>query len=350
MSEQGITGFNFSSVKHKIVFIFLFLIILNLVIWSAAFLSFYRAPSLLVLCLIAYGFGLRHAVDADHIAAIDNVTRKFMQQKKSPVAVGFFFSLGHSSVVIIMTFLVALGTIYVHNNFPAFQKIGGLICISVSASFLLLIAFINFIIFIDIYKVFRGIQKDKKYSNQELEELFDKKGFLSRFFKPLFKFINKSWHMYIIGFLFGLGFDTASEVALLGISASQAANGISIWSIMIFPLLFMAGMCVLDTLDGVLMLGIYGWAFLKPMRKLYYNMTITLVSFMVAFIIGGLEAMNIISNQLNLNSGLWSYINTINDNFGSLGYIVIGVFIVSWLISTFIYKYSKLNSFEYDLE
>ncbi|HJO94865.1 MAG TPA: HoxN/HupN/NixA family nickel/cobalt transporter [Victivallales bacterium] len=337
-------------VRQKVIIIFSFLVILNIIVWATAFLSFYKHPSLLALCLLAYGFGLRHAVDADHIAAIDNVTRKFMQQKKSPVTIGFFFSLGHSTIVIIMTFFVALGTVYIHNNFPAFQKIGGIVAISVSASFLLLIAFINFIIFIDIYKVFRGIRKDKKYSHQELEDLFDKKGLLSRFFRPLFNFVSRSWHMYIIGFLFGLGFDTASEVALLGISATQAANGVPVWTIMIFPLLFMAGMCVIDTLDGVLMLGIYGWAFLKPMRKLFYNMTITLVSFMVAFIIGGLEALSIISSQLNLNGGIWFYINKVNDNFGNLGYMIIGIFIVSWLVSTFIYKYSKINSFEYSAE
>ena len=150
--------------------------------------------------------------------------------------------------------------------------------------------------------------------------------------------------MYIVGFLFGLGFDTASEIALLGISSTQAAGGLSIWVIMIYPLIFMSGMCLIDTLDGVLMLGIYGWAFLKPMRKLFYNMTITLVSFLVAFVIGGLEALCIISNKLELSGGFWSFINKINDNFGSLEYVIIGIFILSWLISTLIYKCSKLDT------
>ena len=338
---QAYFGLN---IRNRIILIFTFLILLNIGVWFLAFYFFYDYPKLLALCLLAYGFGLRHAVDADHIAAIDNVTRKFMQEKRSPVSVGFFFSLGHSSVVVIMSFLVALGTIYMQDHLAEYQKIGGLIGASVSSVFLLLIAFINFIVFLDIYKIFRGFKKDKVYDDQQLEELFNRKGLLARIFRPMFKLVSKGWHMYIVGFLFGLGFDTASEIALLGISSTQAASGLSIWVIMIYPLIFMSGMCLVDTLDGVLMLGIYGWAFLKPMRKLFYNMTITLVSFLVAFAIGGLEALCIISNKLELSGGFWSFINNINDNLGNMGYVIIGIFILSWLISTLIYKCSKLNT------
>ncbi len=283
-------------------------------------------------------------MDADHIAAIDNVTRKFMQEKRSPISVGFFFSLGHSSVVIIMSFLVALGTIFMSEHISEFQKIGGLIGASVSSVFLLLIAFINLIVFLDIYKIFKGFKKREVCSDEQLEELYNKKGMFARIFRPLFKFVSRGWHMYIVGFLFGLGFDTASEIALLGISSTQAAAGLSIWVIMIYPLIFMAGMCLIDTLDGVLMLGVYGWAFLTPIRKLFYNMTITLVSFLVAFLIGGLEALCIISNKLELSGGVWSFVNKINDNFGNMGFFIIGIFILSWLISFFIYKYSKLDT------
>ena len=332
------------NLRSRIILLFSFLVLLNIGVWLLAFYFFCDFPKLLALCLLAYGFGLRHAVDADHIAAIDNVTRKFMQEKKSPVSVGFFFSLGHSSVVVIMSFFVALGTIYMSEHLSEYQRIGGLIGASVSSIFLLLIAFINFIVFLDIYKVFRGYKMNKGYNDEQLEDLFNKKGLFARIFRPIFKLVSKGWHMYIVGFLFGLGFDTASEIALLGISSTQAAAGLSIWVIMIYPLIFMAGMCLIDTLDGVLMLGVYGWAFLTPMRKLFYNMTITLVSFLIAFLIGGLEALCIISNKLELSGGFWSFVNKINDNFGNLGFAIIGIFILSWLISTLIYKFSKLDT------
>ncbi len=332
------------NIRNRIIILFTFLVLLNIGAWLLAFYFFYGYPKLLALSLLAYGFGLRHAVDADHIAAIDNVTRKFMQEKKSPVSVGFFFSLGHSSVVLIMSFMVALGTIYMSEHLSEFQRIGGLIGASVSSVFLLIIAFINFIVFLDIYKVFRGYKKSEVYNDKQLEELYNKKGLFARIFRPLFKFVSKGWHMYIVGFLFGLGFDTASEIALLGISSTQAAAGLSIWVIMIYPLIFMSGMCLIDTLDGVLMLGVYGWAFLTPIRKLFYNMTITLVSFLVAFLIGGLEALCIISDNLELSGGFWSFVNKINNNLGSMGYIIIGIFILSWLISAIIYKYSKLDT------
>ena len=342
---MGFQNFDISlALKQKIINMFIFLIILNIAVWVLAFYIFKGNSQLLALTLLAYGFGLRHAVDADHIAAIDNVTRKFMQENKKPVAIGFFFSLGHSSVVIIMSFFVALGTIYMQNNLPAFQKIGGLIGLSISSLFLLAIAFINLIIFLDIYKVFRGYKKNPVYDNDQLEELLNKKGLLNRIFRPLFKFINKSWHMYIVGFLFGLGFDTATEIALLGIAASQAVHGESMWIIMVYPLVFMAGMCLIDTIDGILMLGIYGWAFMKPMRKLFYNMTITMVSFLIAFVIGGFEALCVISMQFKFKGDFWNFINKVNDNFGILGYVIIGIFIISWLISTIIYKYSKINT------
>ncbi|MCP4180430.1 MAG: HoxN/HupN/NixA family nickel/cobalt transporter [bacterium] len=326
--------------KHKVILMISLLLVLNIVVWIIAYIYFYNYSKFLALCLIAYGFGLRHAVDADHIAAIDNVTRKFMQQKKKPVSIGFFFSLGHSSVVVIMSFFVALGTIYMKDNIAQFQEIGGIIGSIVSASFLLILAIINLIIFVDIYKSFLKVRKQKIYGcmDDDCSELIEQKGVITKILKPMFKFVSKSWHMYIVGFLFGLGFDTATEIALLGISATQAAAGLSIWTIMIFPLLFMAGMCLIDTLDGILMLGVYGWAFVEPMKKLFYNMTITLVSFLIAFFIGGLEVLSILADKFNLQSSFWNYINGLNDNLVHLGYYIIGIFVISWLLSSLIYK------------
>ena len=335
--------YDYNNLKFRIFSIYSLLFTFNIIVWLIAYILFRNQPKLLALCLLAYGFGLRHAVDADHIAAIDNVTRKFMQEKKTPVSTGFYFSLGHSSVVLILSVLVALGTIFMKEHLPEFQKIGGLIGTSVSSIFLLIIALINFIIFIDILKIFNNYRKNKKYNFDNAEEVFESKGLLVKIFKPIFKFINKSWHMYIVGFLFGLGFDTATEIALLGISAAQASQGMSIWIIMIFPLIFMAGMCLIDTTDGILMLGLYGWAFVKPARKLFYNMTITLISFLIAFFIGGLEGLALIANKLELKSGFWLYIANLNENLGSLGFYLIGIFIISWLISLVIYKIADSN-------
>lgn len=332
--------------KTKISIMYLFLISLNIFLWLIAYIIFRDYPKLLALCLLAYGFGLRHAVDADHIAAIDNVTRKFIQEKKSPITIGFSFSLGHSSVIIIMSFLIALGTIFVKNYMEQLQHVGILIGTLVSSFFLFVIALINFIIFLDIFKIFWDIKKNSHLDQKAIEYFKNNTGILIKFFSPLFKFISKSWHMYFVGFLFGLGFDTATEIALLGISATQAAQGISIWIIMIYPFLFMAGMCLVDTSDGILMLGIYSWAFIKPLKKLFYNMTITLISFLVALFISGIEALGIISDKFELKSGVWQYINNINNNFEIFGAYIVGIFILSWIISVGIYRLSRFNRLE----
>ena len=335
-----------STFRLRIVVVYTLLVGLNLAVWGLALALFWHYPATLSLCFLAYGFGLRHAVDADHIAAIDNVTRKLMQENKRPVAVGFFFSLGHSTVVILMCFLVALGTDFVKTHFPKFQEIGGVIGTSVSAAFLLVIAAINFVIFLEVYKAFRAARAGKGYSEDALQELLNGRGLLARILGPFFKFVSKSWHMYPIGFLFGLGFDTATEIALLGIAATEAAQQVPLWSIMVFPLLFTAGMCLVDTTDGVVMLGAYGWAFVKPMRKLFYNMTITLVSFLIALVIGSLEALSIIATKLELDGGVWSYVNVLSDSSGVLGYVIIGLLVISWLASMIFYRVAKLDQFD----
>ncbi len=327
-----------SHVRTKLFGIYGVLVAINVVAWLWALAAFHDHPVLLGTALLAYGFGLRHAVDADHIAAIDNVTRKLMQEKKRPVAVGFFFSLGHSSVVVLASLLVAVTTSAMSDRFEGFKAIGGVIGTSVSALFLLLIALMNLMILRSIYKAWRNVRAGGVYVDDDFDLLLADRGLLARIFRPLFRLISRSWHMFPMGFLFGLGFDTSTEIALLGISASQASQGLSPWSIMVFPLLFSAGMSLVDTLDGHLMLGAYGWAYMKPIRKIYYNMTITLVSVVVAVVIGSIEALGLISDKLDLKGGVWDFVGALNDNFGTLGYIIIGIFVASWAISVLLYR------------
>lgn len=333
-----------SDVRSRVIGIYVFLIAFNLIAWILALVSFAHFPKLLSLAVIAYTFGLRHSVDADHISAIDNVTRKLMQENKKPVAVGFFFSLGHSTIVVGLTVAIVVAAVFVKDFIPTLKSAGSLIGTSVSAIFLLLIAAINMVVLIDIFKTFREVKRGGIYNDQTLDETLNDRGLMGRFFKPLLKIVGNSWNMYPIGVLFGLGFDTATEVGLLAIVGTQAGNGLSILSILIFPLLFTAGMCLLDTTDGILMLGAYGWAFVKPVRKLYYNLNITLVSVLVALVVGGIEVLNIISMQFKLTGGLWDVLG--NLDFGVFGAAIIGIFVVSWLVSTIIYKVKKYDDIE----
>jgi high-affinity nickel-transport protein len=339
--------FNDSSpdLRRKVIGIYVLLIAFNITAWVLAFLGFsMRYPALLGVALLAYTFGLRHSVDADHISAIDNVTRKLMQEKKRPVAVGFFFSLGHSTIVVALTIAIAIAATVVGGAIPALKNAGGLIGTSVSAGFLYLIAIINLLVLWEIFQAFRKVQRGEEYNDQTIDEFLNQRGLMGRFFRPLLRVVDKSWKMYPVGVLFGLGFDTATEVGLLGIAASQAGKGLPIFYILIFPLLFTAGMCLLDTTDGILMLGAYGWAFLKPIRKLYYNLNITLISVLVALVVGTIEVFSIIAMEFNLSGGLWT--SLANLDFGVLGTIIITIFIVSWLASTIIYKVKKYDDIE----
>lgn len=317
----------------------------NIGAWIWAFVAFWDKPGLLGIALLIYGLGLRHAVDADHIAAIDNVTRKLMQMKQRPVSVGFFFAMGHSTVVIIAAAVVAMAASALH-HFGAFQSVAGVVGTGVSAVFLLIIAVMNIAIFVSIYRNYRRIRAGGVYIEDDVDILLNKRGFLSRIFRPLFALVTQSWHMYPLGFLFGLSFDTATEVSMFGVSAAQAAKGVPFESIMVFPVLFAAGMSLIDTTDGVLMLGAYDWAFIKPMRKLYYNMSITLVSIVVAVFIGGIEALGLVSDQLNLSGEFWRVIGKLNDNFNNLGFAIIALFIFAWVLSFTIYKAKGLDNFE----
>ncbi|MGY4640126.1 HoxN/HupN/NixA family nickel/cobalt transporter [Pseudomonas sp. P7548] len=335
-----------SQVRGKLFGIYGVLIALNVGAWLWALVAFHAHPVLLGTALLAYSFGLRHAVDADHIAAIDNATRKLMQEQKRPVAVGFFFSLGHSSVVVLASIAVAFTAATLKDHFEAFKAVGGVIGTSVSALFLLVIALMNLVILRSIYQAWRHVRQGGVYVEDDFNLLLADRGFMARIFRPLFRLISRSWHLYPLGFLFGLGFDTATEIALLGISATQAAQGLSPWSIMVFPLLFSAGMSLVDTLDGHLMLGAYGWAYMKPIRKIYYNMSITLVSVVVAVVIGSIEALGLISDQLELKGGFWAFIGSLNDSFGLLGYIIIGIFVVSWGASVLLYRLKRYDQLE----
>lgn len=339
--------FNESSpqVRNRIIGIYAFLLSFNVLAWIIAFIVFGRSPALLLLALTAYTFGLRHAFDADHISAIDNVTRKLMQEKKQPVGVGFFFSLGHSTIVVALTVFIAATAIAV-KNFDNLQAVGGLIGTTVSALFLLLIAAINIVVLVDVYRAFREVKNGGEYNDLALDESLNKRGLMGRFFRPLLKMTDTSWKMYPIGVLFGLGFDTATEVGLLGIAATTAGKGIPVASILIFPALFAAGMTLMDTTDSVLMLGAYGWAFVKPIRKLYYNLNITLISVIVALIVGGLEALSIIATELNLSGPFWDQVGSITNNFGLVGVIIVLLFLASWAISTIIYKVKRYDDIE----
>ena len=349
MSNVFLRSFNdeATDMRGKVVGIYLLLIALNVAAWAWALVAFHNYPTLLGTAFLAYGFGLRHAVDADHIAAIDNVTRKLMQEGKRPVAVGFFFSLGHSTVVVLASIAVAVTATIFKDHLERFHAIGDIIGTSISAAFLLLIALINVSILINVYKAFRRVKKGGRLADEDLDPLLSAKGgIFARMFGPLFRVIERSWHMYPLGFLFGLGFDTATEVGLLGISAAEASNGLSIWSILAFPALFTAGMTLIDTTDSILMLGAYGWAFVKPLRKLYYNMTITLVSIIVAVIVGGIETLGLIGGKFGLTGALWNAVGSLNDNFGMLGYLIICIFVVSWIVSIGIYRLKGYNQLE----
>jgi high-affinity nickel-transport protein len=337
------------ALKAKTALLYVVLVSANVLAWLWALVQFHDRPVLLGTASLAYTFGLRHAVDPDHIAAIDNVTRKLMQEGKRPISAGFFFALGHSTVVILASLLIALSVGALEANFAWFKEVGGVIGTGVSAAFLLAIALINALILISVYRAFAALRRGERVTEEALHDLLSRRGFFSRILRSLFGVITKSWHMYPLGFLFGLGFDTASEIGLLGISAAQGSAGLPIWSILVFPALFTAGMSLIDTTDGVLMVQAYGWAFIKPVRKLYYNLTMTLISIVVALLIGGLEVLGLLANKLALEGGFWDFVDQVNDSFGVLGYLIIGVFIAGWIISVLIYKIQDLDEIEESL-
>jgi high-affinity nickel-transport protein len=335
------------NLRRRVVGIYGVLAVITIAAWAWALVAFHAQPVLLSLGLLAYSFGLRHAVDADHIAAIDNVTRKLMQEGKRPVTIGFFFALGHSTVVLLLVAAIAATAAALQGRLESWRTVGDVVSTSVSALFLFLLAAMNIIILRDVWQAFRRVRDSGGAEAADADWLLTNRGLLGRTFRPLFRLIEASWQMFPVGFLFGLGFDTATQVSLLGVSAAEASKGVSIWSVMVFPVLFAAGMMLVDTTDGVVMLGAYHWAFVRPIRKLYYNLTITVVSVMVAILIGGVEALGLLVDQLGLKGPVWDFIDTLNDNFNNIGFGIIGLFVASWLVSILIYRikgYDKLEA------
>jgi len=332
--------------RAKVIGIYGILVGFNLAVWLWAIVAFHPYPLLMGTALLAYSLGLRHAVDADHIAAIDNVTRKLMQEGKRPVAVGLMFSLGHSTIVLLGSAAIAATALALHHRIDSVRNIGGVIGTLVSVLFLFGIAIVNLLVLRSVYGAFARVRRGEPYGEEDFDLLLGNRGLLARLFRPMFGMITRSWHMYPLGILFGLGFDTATEIGVLGISAAEASKGLSLWSILAFPALFAAGMSLIDTTDSILMLGAYGWAFVKPIRKLYYNMTITFVSVVVAFAVGGIEALGLVAERFHLTGRFWNYVVRLNDNFGTLGFFIIGLFAISWVVSIAVYKWRRLEHFE----
>jgi nickel/cobalt transporter (NiCoT) family protein len=311
----------------------------NLVAWAWAFALFETRPVLLGTALLAYIFGLRHAVDADHIAAIDTVVRKLIQDGRKPIAVGFYFSLGHSTVVILAALAVAATAAAVQGSFETIKAAGQTIGTTVSAFFLFAMGLINHFIMKTVWSAFCRARAGETIAGDDMDLLLAGGGVLARLCRPLFGALKHSWQMYPLGFLFGLGFDTATEVSLLGVSAAQVSQGLSIWSILVFPALFTAGMALVDTTDSVLMTGAYGWALVNPMRKLWYNLTMTGASVVVAIFIGGVEIVALLVERFGLDGAVWTGVASLNDSLGNFGILVISLFALSWLVSFGLYQW-----------
>jgi len=298
-------------------------------------------PALVGLGFVAYMFGLRHAFDADHIAAIDDTVRFLLQKGRKPLGVGFYFSLGHSTVVLVLAIAVAFAASALVNQIPQMKEVGSLIGASVSGVFLWLIGILNLLVLLDILGVWRQA-KAGTHSHAHLEALLAKRGLLNRLFGGrLSKMINHSWQLYPLGLLFGLGFDTASEVALMAMTGGAAAGSLPLPAVLCLPLLFAAGMSVMDTTDGVLMSKAYNWAFLNPLRKIFYNITTTGLSIAVALVIGTIELAQVFIRLLGLEGPLFAFVAELD--FGVLGYLIVGLFLLAWALSVAVWKFGRLE-------
>ena len=294
--------------------------------------------------VLAYTLGMRHAFDADHIAAIDNTTRKLVGEGKRPLSVGFFFSLGHSSVVFMLAVLLNFGIRALNgqlrNNGSALHGVTTVVGTSVSGTFLYLIAALNVVILVSIAKVFRQMRSGM-YSDEELDEQLAKRGLMNRILGPLNKRVDAPWKMYPIGLLFGLGFDTATEVAFLVLAGTAVINGLPFYALLSLPFLFAAGMSLFDTADGCFMNFAYDWAFARPVRKVYYNLTITGLSVFVAFFIGTVEILGLVGQEAHLTGGFWSFMANFNIN--RAGFVIAAVFVITWLVALAIWRYGRIE-------
>jgi high-affinity nickel-transport protein len=313
--------------------------LLHLAGWGLLFAVAAGRPTILALGGLAYTFGLRHAFDADHIAAIDNTTRKLLQDGRKPVGVGFFFSLGHSTVVFLIAAALGLTVKWIVDG--QLRTVGGLLGTVVSGGFLILIGLLNLVILFGIVRVYRKL-KSGEYDEHSLELDLTAGGFMSRIFGRLFRVIRQSWQMYPVGFLFGLGFDTASEVAILAISAGAAANGLPFVAVIALPLIFAAGMSLMDTADGAFMAKAYSWAFTSPIRKVFYNLTMTSLSVLVALFIGTIEIMQVAIKAFDLKGGVFEAIAAF-DLVGRAGYFVVAAFVLAWVAALLVYKARRID-------
>jgi high-affinity nickel-transport protein len=326
------------NLRGKLISLYTVLIAANVLAWCWAFIAFRDYPVLLGTSLLAYTFGLRHAFDADHIAAIDNVTRKLMQENKRPITVGFFFSLGHSSVVFGLSLIIAATAAGLQASFSELKAVGSVIGTTISASFLFAIAAANILVLARVYTAFQRVKCGGHFIEGDIDLVLAGRGLLGRIFRRVFRLVHRSWHMYPVGVLFGLGFDTATEVGLLGIAASEASQGLPIWSILVFPALFAAGMSLADTFDGTLMLGAYDWALLNPLRKLYYNMIITAACVLIALLAGGVQLLGLATDKLSLHGPFWQTVTNVIEHFSIFGFVVVGLFVASWAISVAVHR------------
>jgi high-affinity nickel-transport protein len=330
------------TLRGRVTVLFVLLVGANLLAWGWALSAFHGNTLMLGTALLAWSLGLRHAVDADHIAAIDNVTRKLMQDGQRPITVGLWFAIGHSAIVLIAATTIALAATTL-TDFEAIGAKGGVIATIVSAGFLFAIAIMNLAILRGLWTRFQHVRKGGSHTQEDLDMLLAGGGVIARVLRPLFRLVRRSWHMAPLGFLFGLGFDTATEVAILGLSGAHAADGVSLGTILVFPALFAVGMALVDTMDGVIMLGAYEWAFVKPIRKLYYNLTITAISALVALVIGSIQTMALLGEKMGLTGGVWTQAGVLSAQFNTLGFLIIGLFIACWLVSYVVYRWSGLD-------
>ena len=321
----------------------------------ATFLIGTKYPIFWALGILAYTLGLRHGVDADHICAIDNTTRKLLQQDKRPTTVGTWFSLGHSTIVVAMIAVLVIATQFIASNLPAFEADGAVLGTLISGGFLYIIALINFLIFWEIYLIFKSLRSGA-LDQKKLDETLLKRGFMNRYFGKLFRIVNEPWQIYPIGVLFGLGFDTASEVALIAITLKTATASVNfpLWMVLVLPFMFTCGMVLTDTTDGFGMRFAYGWAFMRPIRKVYYNLTMTVISVIVAVVIGTIELLGVLASELSLSGGPFGFWNTMNwlnnsngpdgiEIWGWCGIIIILLFVGSWAVSIAIYRWKHIE-------
>jgi nickel/cobalt transporter (NiCoT) family protein len=328
--------------KHRLGGLFGFVGLLHFLGWGLYLHYVAQYPALVGLGFVAYAFGLRHAFDADHIAAVDDTVRYMLQKGRCPLGVGFFFSLGHSTIVLVLSIAIACAAATVRQRLPSLQGLGIVLGAGVSGIFLWIIGILNLLVLLDVLKIWQRA-KTGTHSHAHLEARLRQRGLLNRLFgSRLQHLLNHSWQMYPLGLLFGLGFDTASEIGLLAMTAGAAAGNLPIAAVLCLPVLFAAGMSLMDTTDGVLMCKAYDWAFLNPLRKIFYNLTTTALSVAVALIIGTVELLQVLIHALGLRGGTFDAIAQLD--FGTLGYFIVGLFLLAWALSVAYWKLRRIET------